>query len=303
MFKEYLEPESHHEAFEYLQPGTVVDDYIIERPLAHGGFSSVYLARQLEDQTLVAIKEYLPRKLAYRAWDNQITPHSDDTRKMFLQGRRLFIEEAKMLATLKHPNIVDVINFFKANTTVYMVMTYDYGKSLGWFMKHGSERLTPEFMTNLCQQLLDGLEAIHQHGLVHLDLKPENILIRPDNSPMILDFGAARPYPTPKNWKKPGKVRTPGYSPVEQFQSNGPLGPWSDIYALGATLRACLDRKSPPSVTERIEKDTLKPATQRHANAYPAPFLKAIDAAMVLPAKQRPQTTQQFRMLLAGHSN
>ncbi len=298
MFKEYLEPEAHHEAFAYLQPGTVVDNYVIERPLASGGFSSVYLARQLQDQTQVVIKEYLPRKLAYRSWDNKITPHSEETKKKFSQGRRLFIEEAKMLATLKHPNIVEVISFFRANTTVYMVMTYDYGKNLNWFMKNKPDWLTGKFLFKLCHKLLDALEAIHNHGFLHLDIKPENIFIRPGGNPLVLDFGAARPYPTPPNWKKPGKVRTPGYSPLEQFQSHGSIGPWSDFYALGATLRACLDRKAPPSVTERIDKDLLKPALNRFPPSYPQGLLKAIDQAMMLAPEERPQTVTEFRKLL-----
>ena len=298
MFKEYLEPEAHHEAFAYLQPGTVIDNYVIERPLANGGFSSVYLARQLHDQTQVVIKEYLPRKLAYRSWDNQITPHSEETKKKFSQGRRLFIEEAKMLATLKHPNIVEVVNFFRANTTVYMVMTYDYGKNLNWFMKNKPDKLTAEFLYFLCHKLLDALEAIHNHGFLHLDIKPENILIRPGGNPLVLDFGAARPYPMPPNWKKPGKVRTPGYSPLEQFQAHGSIGPWSDLYALGATLRACIDRKAPPSVTDRVNKDLLKPALNRFQTNYPKGFLKAVDQAMKLAPEERPQTVADFRKLL-----
>ena len=125
---EYYDPETYPKEWNYLQSGTIIDQYMIERELAHGGFSSVYLARQLTDQVQVAIKEYLPRKLAHRTWNNAVVANSKETKTLFMRGRALFFEEAKVLANLKHKNIVEVINFFQANSTVYMVMNYDYNE-------------------------------------------------------------------------------------------------------------------------------------------------------------------------------
>ncbi len=284
--------------FDHLPTGTVVDRYVIERPLADGGFSAVYLARQLEDMIQVAIKEYLPRRLAYRDWNGNVVPNDAACRNAFLRGRRLFVEEARMLATLKHPNIVEVTGFFHANATVYMVMRYDYGKSLGWYMKHRPRSLNGPFLIRLAEGLLAALAAIHAQGFVHLDLKPENILIRPDGAPLLLDFGAARPFPEAKDWNRPGKVRTPGFSPPEQFHHHLPLGPWSDLYGLAATLRFCLDRQPPPEVPQRLERDTLKPALQLYHGRYPAGLLAAIDRALALDPRRRPQTVAQFRELL-----
>ncbi|WP_022947060.1 serine/threonine protein kinase [Methylohalobius crimeensis] len=299
MLKAPSSTDAQDQAFVHLPLGTVIDHYVIERPLADGGFSAVYLARHLVDQTQVAIKEYLPRKLAYRNWEGQVVPHSEDTRSLFLRGRRLFVEEARMLATLKHPNIVEVTSFFHANDTVYMVMTYDYGKSLGWYMKRQPKRLDGVFFLAVIGKLLQALAAIHRHGFLHLDLKPENILIRPGNDPLLLDFGAAQPYPKSKdNWKRPGKIRTPGFSPPEQYRSNWPLGPWSDLYGLGATLRTCLDRRPPPMVTDRLERDTLKPARRLYRNQYPGGLLEAIDRAMQLDPANRPQSVAEFESLL-----
>ena len=136
-------PEEYPKSWYFLQPGTLIDDYIIERPLAGGGFSSVYLARQRADQHQVAIKEYLPRRLAHRTWANDVMPKSDETKAMFVKGRKLFLEEARLLTRLRHPNIVEVLNFFQANQTAYLVMTYDYGIILSEFLKKKKDGMIP----------------------------------------------------------------------------------------------------------------------------------------------------------------
>ena len=284
--------------FDHLPMGTVIDRYIIERPLADGGFSAVYLARQLSDQVQVVIKEYLPRKLSYRNWEGQVVPHNDETRGPFLRGRKFFVEEARMLATLKHPNIVDVMGFFHANATVYMVMHYDYGKNLRWYLQNRPNQLDEVFLLRLADRMLDALETIHSHGLLHLDLKPENILIRPGHDPLLLDFGAARLLSGSGNWKGSSKVRTPGFSPPEQYNQNIPIGPWSDLYALGATLWTCLDRRPPPPVPKRFEHDTLKSAVRQYRDRASKGFLYAIDQALNLDPGQRPQAVAEFRELL-----
>ena len=133
---EYYDPRTYPKQWNYLQTGTMVDNYIIERELAHGGFSSVYLAREKVTQVQVALKEYLPRKLAHRTWNNEIVANSEDSKKLIAHGRTLFIDEAKVLAKLKHPNIVEVVNFFQANATVYIVMVYGYGITLDKLLKN-----------------------------------------------------------------------------------------------------------------------------------------------------------------------
>lgn len=290
---DHYDPKTYPSQWNYLLPGTILDQYMIERDLAHGGFSSVYLARQMSDQQQVAIKEYLPRRLAHRTWNNIIVPHSEETRPLFLRGRSLFIEEAKVLARLKHPNIVEVINFFQANATVYMVMTYDYGKILDKYLKAQNGHPSDRFMLTVFPSLLDGIRAIHRHHLLHLDIKPANILIRPGGDPLLLDFGAAQPYPKTGRWK-PGKVLTKGYSPVEQYADNGNIGPWSDIYATGATMRTCLDGKPPPPAPDRLKNDPLPPAAKLHRRKYPQALLEAIDWAMEIDPAARPQSVDEF---------
>ncbi len=294
---EYYDPETYPQEWNYLQTGTIIDQYMIERELAHGGFSSVYLARQLEDQIQVAIKEYLPRKLAHRTWNNVVTPNSDETKTLFMRGRALFFEEAKVLASLKHHNIVDVINFFQANETVYMVMTYDYGLTLDKILRKKLVAMDEEFLLKIFKELLTGIAVVHQHNIIHLDIKPANILIRPQHDPLLLDFGAIQHYPVNQNGNR-SKVLTQGFSPIEQYSSKTRLGPWSDIYAIGASMRACLDMKVPVPAPEREQKDTLVPAIKAHKKKYPLFLLEAIDWAMALQPENRPQSVEELQQAL-----
>ena len=294
---EYYDPDTYPQQWNYLQSGTIIDQYIIERELAHGGFSSVYLARQLSDQTQVAIKEYLPRKLAHRTWNNVVVPNSEETRPMFMRGRTLFFDEAKVLATLKHHNIVEVINFFQANETVYMVMIYDYGISLDKILQRKLLAIDENFLLTIFKLLLDGIEVIHEHQIAHLDIKPANILIRVNHDPLLLDFGAIRKFTAPPQPNR-AKVLTTGFSPVEQYENSGIVGPWSDIYALGATMRACLDYKIPPASVDRQKEDTLQPAAKLFKRKFPDYLLAAIDWAMVVDANGRPQSVAELRKAL-----
>ncbi|WP_305909644.1 serine/threonine-protein kinase [Methylomarinum sp. Ch1-1] len=296
---EYYDPETYPQEWNYLQTGTIIDQYMIERELAHGGFSSVYLARQLEDQVQVAIKEYLPRKLAHRTWNNVVTPHGDETKTLFMRGRALFFEEAKALANLKHHNIVEVINFFQANETVYMVMTYDYGLTLDKILHKKLLTVDEEFLRKVFHDLLNGIAEIHRQKFIHLDIKPANILIRAQHDPLLLDFGAIQRYPIVKGANR-SKVLTKGYSPIEQYSNQIQLGPWSDIYAVGASMRACLDHKTPPPAPERERKDTLAPAVKTHKNKYPDYLLKAIDWAMAVKPEERPQSVEDLQQALLG---
>jgi len=290
---QYFNENDYPSAWYFLQPGTQVDEYVIERALGGGGFSSVYLARQHEDQRQVVVKEYLPRRLAHRTWGNLVVPNSEETRNLFIMGRRLFLEEAMALTKFRHPSIVEVLNFFQANSTVYLVMTYEYGKVLGDYLKEKNGPMSESFMLTVFPALLEGVKCIHEHGFLHLDIKPHNILIRQGGDPLLLDFGAIQPYPY-SGPSKPGKVSSSGFSPIEQYIDGGSLGPWSDIYALGASMRMCLEGKTPPPSKVRMEKDTLVPAVKAFRRHYSLFLLEAIDAATAMDPKDRPQSAQEM---------
>lgn len=294
---EYYDPETYPTEWNYLQPGTIIDQYMIERELAHGGFSSVYLARQMADQVQVAIKEYLPRKLSHRTWNNVVVANNEQANKLFLRGRKLFFDEAKVLASLKHPNIVEVTNFFQENSTVYMVMTYDYGVTLDRILKDKLLDLDEAFITKVFGALLKGVQVIHQNKLVHLDIKPANILIRPGHDPLLLDFGAIQNY-TQQNENKQNQILSHGFSPIEQYHQKGQLGPWTDIYAIGASMRACLEYKPPQASAERVKQDLLQPVAKQFKRKFPPALLQAIDWSMQIKANDRPQSVEEFQLAM-----
>lgn len=296
---EYYDPETYPKEWNYLQTGTIIDQYMIERELAHGGFSSVYLARQTADQVQVAIKEYLPRRLAHRTWNNLVVANSEETHPLFLRGRKLFFEEAKVLATLKHRNIVEVINFFKANSTVYIVMVYDYGITLDKILKNKSVAVSESFLMNIFNTLLAGVGHMHSLKFIHLDIKPANILVRPGFDSLLLDFGAIQTFPR-SQLKKQIKVSTKGFSPIEQYDPSAHMGPWSDIYAIGASMRACIEYKSPLPAQQRVQHDTLVPAVKAFKRNYPEKLLKAIDWAMELYPENRPQSVAELQQALSS---
>lgn len=295
----HLSPEEYPKSWYFLQPGTIIDEYIIERPLAGGGFSSVYLARQRDDQHQVAIKEYLPRKLAHRTWGNDVVPQSDETKSLFLKGRKLFLEEARLLTTLRHPNIVEVLNFFQANSTAYLVMTYDYGIILNEYLRTKRGGMEEDELLSIFRAVLEGLKIVHAQNLLHLDIKPHNILIRPGGAPLLLDFGAVQRFPSVGR-SKIGKVLTQGFSPIEQYRPDGRIGPWTDLYAIGASMRMCLEGVAPPPAPERYKRDKLVPAVavralRKRISLY---VLEAIDHALRVYRKDRPQSVDDFLALL-----
>ncbi len=274
-----------------LSSGLVVDDYIIERVIAQGGFSTVYLARQLKDQQQVAIKEYKPERLTKRDGLN-VVPIDATSAKLFQRGRQLFLNEATLLTTIKHPNIVSVLNFFLSNNTAYLVMNYDYGHTLGNWLKNSDHLVTTEFLLAVFQPVMRCIKNMHHRGLLHLDIKPDNILLRPPNNPLILDFGSALSY---KNLQNPSShSMTKGYASPEQHDKHYKLGPWSDCYAIGASMRACLDR-SPPILSTDITALSDRPSThQLYKKRIDAKILYAIDWAMQTSPAKRPQTVDDL---------
>ena len=184
-----------------------------------------------------------------------------------------------------------MINFFRANGTVYMVMEYEEGVNLHNYIKKHRKKLSETFLRTVFLPLLDGLQLIHSQGLLHLDIKPGNIHLRPGGNPLLLDFGAVHEMMATRQFQS-SQVVTPGFSPIEQLDPGGYVGPWTDIYAVGATMRTCLDGKTPPSAIDRRERDTLRSAASTYKKRYSAELLEAIDWAMEVDPMLRPQRTE-----------
>lgn len=274
-----------------------MDDYRLLEKLGGGGFSIVYLARHRRSGKPYVIKEYIPKKLAIRQSNGEVVARSSDTETKLSQGRQLFLQEASTLANLKHPNIVNVVNFFRANGTVYMVMEYTEGANLQDYLKKYNGGLTEKFIRVVFPRLLKGLKLIHENDLLHLDIKPGNIHIRRGGRPLLLDFGAVHGFPQSRS-EQPGQVISPGFSPIEQYDARGYVGPWTDIYAFGATMRTCIEGIPPPPASERRVKDRMRPATKLFKKNYSTNLLEAIDWAMEIDPEFRPQSVSEFRKAL-----
>jgi serine/threonine protein kinase len=283
-----------------LPVGTVIDHYRITRALSKGGFSLIYLAVEEETGDEVVIKEYIPKKLARRDASLRLVPVDDKQAERVFRGRKLFFQEAKALASLQHPNIVRVLGFFLANNTAYLVMQYERGKNLGSYVHERKGGLSTAFIFQVFLPVLDALTLVHARGLLHLDVKPGNIHLRHGNDPLLLDFGAVHTLShghTPR-----GQVITAGYSPVEQYYRSGQIGPWTDVYAVGASIRTCIEGKTPPASIDRRTKDTLVPAKRQFRDRYPAFLLEAVDWAMEMDATRRPREAGELLDALRKHA-
>jgi serine/threonine protein kinase len=284
-----------------LAPGTTVDEYILEEVLGGGGFSLVYLARSQRSNQQVVIKEYMPSGLAMRAPNMAVVCREEKNNDRFTHGRRLFFQEANTLTTLKHPNIVNVINFFRANDTVYIVMEYEEGVNLQTYIKKHKGNLSEPFIKAVFLPLLEGLKVIHSQGLLHLDIKPGNIHLRAGANPLLLDFGAVHEIMQTRQFQ-PNQVVTPGFSPIEQLDPGGYVGPWTDLYAMGATIRASIEGTAPPPSPQRREKDMLKPAASAFKKRYSSHLLEAVDWAMEVDPLLRPQSVDELIAAMNGKS-
>jgi len=285
-----------------LVPRTELDCYHVVRLIGSGGFSLIYLARDDETQDEVAIKEYFPKRFGTRDERDQVQVSEEGKLNSYYRGLKLFFSEARTLAKLRHPNIVKVRNCFLANGSAYLVMDYEPGKNLGTYIKKRQGGLSTNFLMTVFPPLLDALDLMHRQQHLHLDIKPGNIHLRPGGNPLLLDFGAVHEFSEASDMLK-AQIITPGFSPVEQYYSKGNIGPWTDVYAVGATMRACLDGKPPPAATEiDAGKSKLVPAVEKFPNRYPAWLLKSIDWAMDLDAKKRPQSAADLRDALPEQS-
>jgi serine/threonine protein kinase len=281
-----------------LPVGHQLLDYEIRKVLNMGGFSFVYIARDKDNNT-VAIKEYLPTELALRTDGVNVNISCPKASASFKHGLKCFFEEGRALANINHKNIVRVLNFFRANETVYMVMQYERGKSLQESILRQAEPLNENFIRRVFSELLNGLREVHTQKLLHLDIKPANIYIRIDGTPVLLDFGSARQTLTNVQAKLSPSY-TPGFASPEQYVDRNLLGPWSDIYSVGATMYACLIRAAPMSADQRLNKDLLVPAVKLGKGIYSDGLLELIDRCMALDHLLRPQSVFALQKSLIG---
>jgi hypothetical protein len=284
-----------------LPPNTIlVDGFRIERFIGAGGFGITYLGEDLHLGTTVAIKEYYPDEFGDRDASLSVRPKTDRHRQTFEWGRTSFLQEARMLARFRHQSIVRITRVFEANATAYMVMEFEEGRSLESWLKSLARPPTQAELDRIVAPLLDALEMMHADSFLHRDIAPDNIIIRPDGTPVLLDFGAARRAMAEQSRVLTGIIKA-GYSPQEQYATDGRLqGPWSDLYALGATLYRAVTGKPPEEATLRAGDDQTPPATKAATGDFRPEFLAAIDTCLNVDRKKRPQSVAELRPMLLG---
>ena len=294
-----------------LPPGSRLRDYRLEAVIGSGGFGIVYRARHAELGHLVAIKEYLPAELAMRVGED-VQVRSQVNGEVYLDGLRRFREEARALIEFDtHPSIVSCRDFFWLNNTAYLVMEYEDGLTLAALLRLREAEGRPfgeEDLLRVAVPLLEGLERVHDAGMLHRDIKPANILIRRDDErPVLIDFGAAKAGLAGSS--KSLAPYTEGYAAPEQV-ADGNLGTWTDLYGVGATLwrmvagGAVTVPADPAKVEQRQyalnrgERDPLQRATELGAGRFSPGILQAIDRCLRLPESQRIRSCQQLLLTL-----
>ena len=243
-----------------LQVGTVLHGtYRIESYLSSGGFGNTYIAKNIEFNETYAIKEFFVIGVCQRDSNSTtISVSNTENTSNFEQQREKFKKEARRLRSLNNPHIVKVYDLFEENGTAYYVMDYVDGENLSTRLKRTQTPLPETTVRNYLTQILDGLEAIHAAGIWHLDIKPANIIVDAHDVIKLIDFGASKQQSTAGGaTASTGISYTNGYAPSEQMaQSYDKFGPWTDFYALGATLFKLLTNQDPPSVTDLSEDET-----------------------------------------------
>ena len=276
-----------------LPPGSTIGGYRVVRRISSGGFGIVYLALDGDGQQ-VAIKEYLPASLATRAPAELQPVVAPEKLSLYRLGLKSFFEEGRSLAQISHASVVSVLNFFRENETVYMVMNYLEGATLQEFIVTARELKADKVfrestIRSLFDEVLRGLRIVHQHKMLHLDIKPANIFITNDDKAVLIDFGAAREVLSKEgNFIRP--MYTPGFAAPEMYRRDSQLGPWTDIYAIGACIYACMQGIPPNEAPQRQDKDRLALALNKLRGVYSDNLIEVVEWCMAMDPLSRPQS-------------
>ena len=285
-----------------LKPGVILKErYKIEEVIGAGGFGITYRAWDPLLQSYVAIKEYYPSGIATRSADSSkvCVPVGQEQRE-YHRGRIRFLKEAQDVARFQsEPNIVSIYDYLEENDTAYMVMEYLHGCTLKQYIREHGGRLDTDHILHICLSVLDALAVVHKAGMIHRDISPENIFICEDLTVKLIDFGAAKQVYLDGE-QTMSVVLKPGYAPPEQYAKKDKQGPWTDIYALGATLYFAATGEKPEESFGRVLEDTIKPVCEVNPE-IPRAMSQVIMRAMSVKIEDRYQTVEAMReAMLAG---
>ncbi len=288
-----------------LKPGVILKErYKIEEVIGAGGFGITYRAWDPLLQSYVAIKEYYPSGIATRSADSSkvCVPVGQEQRE-YHRGRIRFLKEAQDVARFQsEPNIVSIYDYLEENDTAYMVMEYLHGCTLKQYIREHGGRLDTDHILHICLSVLDALAVVHKAGMIHRDISPENIFICEDLTVKLIDFGAAKQVYLDGE-QTMSVVLKPGYAPPEQYAKKDKQGPWTDIYALGATLYFAATGEKPEESFGRVLEDTIKPVCEVNPE-IPRAMSQVIMRAMSVKIEDRYQTVEAMReALLAGEGH
>ena len=308
-------PSKDQERRDALPVGTVLRDFSVREVIGHGGFGVVYRAGHNELDLTVAIKEYLPVELAVRE-GTTVRPRSDTVRRDFEDGLRRFRDEAQVLVGFdNHPSVVSCRDFFRENGTAYLVMAYEDGRSLAEVLARREAEghpFTESDLRTVMTPVLEGLARVHAAEVLHRDIKPSNILIRrADERPVLIDFGAAKQ--AAARFSKSQAPYTEGYAALEQVADAGKLGPWTDMYGVGAVMWRMVaggNRPWEPPHPVRVEQrsyavvcatsDPLPSATALGKGRFQPRLLEAIDRCLRLQEAERIQNARELLEILCA---
>ena len=282
-----------------LPLGTILNGrYLVGKVLGIGGFGITYLGYDLTLEIKVAIKEYMPSALATRHPDHYSVALTGRVEEDYQYGMERFLDEAKILAKLQNtPHIVSVQNYFKENGTAYFVMEYIDGMSLKAYLAKNGDKIPYNQAIAILQPIMEALVQVHALNLLHRDISPDNIYITSKGESRLLDFGAARF--ALGDGKSVSVILKHGYAPEEQYSSHGNQGPWTDVYAMGATLYRCITGQLPPDSVERIHGDTMKRPSELGFR-IPANVENAIMKALAVKTEDRFPNMEAFIGALNG---
>ncbi len=284
----------HHLPFRTILNGK----YMVQRVLGEGGFGITYEGWDLNLELKVAIKEYYPSGFVTRG-NTEVIAYTGSGEEYYEKGKQKFLSEAKTLARFYFlPGIVGVKDFFLENNTAYIVMEFLDGVTLKTYTEQAGGRLPSQQVLDFMRPVMHSLAEVHKSGLIHRDISPENIMITKEGQVKLLDFGAARDI-SPEGEKSLSVLLKPGYAPEEQYRTHGEQGPWTDVYALCATIYRCVTGESPEEPLERARHDELKPPSMMGAQLTPQQDM-AIVRGLSLYAENRFQNVEELEAALYG---
>lgn len=282
-----------------LEEGTLLQKgrYQLGAVLGAGGFGITYAAWDHVLEQPVAVKEYFPRSLCVRdIWENYAVFTTEENKKAFTVGLLRFSREARILGTLQNiRNVVTVRDWFEDNETAYIVMEFVRGKTIDTYVSENG--ISPEVLIEMLRDLVDALVLIHSQGILHRDISPGNLLVQEDGTVVLIDFGAAVVEERRALGKDQTVVFNRKFAPVEQYDEKGKQGPWTDVYALSATLYYLISGELPQEALLRKSADSLKSLRARGIKLKKWQEKAIMDGLTVSPEK-RIQSMEIFRSLL-----